>query len=87
MAENAQDVGHPTTIFRMVEAGLGLSVVPDLALPPEGLNGLAVRPLLPRVDRDIMLVHRRNRALSPLAQAAWELIRDVARQRQADTGG
>ena len=83
VAENAQDVGHPTTIFRMVEAGLGLSVVPDLALPPEGLNGLAVRPLLPRVDRDIMLVHRRNRALSPLAQAAWELIRDVARQRQA----
>ena len=82
VAENAQDVGHPTTIFRMVEAGLGLSVVPHLALPPEGLNGLAVRPLLPRVDRDIMLVHRRNRALSPLAQAAWELIRDVARQRQ-----
>lgn len=87
VVETAQDVGHPTTIFRMVEAGLGLSVVPDLALPPEGLNGLAVRPLLPRVDRDIMLVHRRNRALSPLAQAAWELIRDVARQRQADTGG
>ena len=62
-------------------------MVPDLALPPEGLNGLAVRPLLPRVDRDIMLVHRRNRALTPLAQAAWELIRDVARQRQALPAG
>lgn len=80
--DNAHDVGHPTTIFRMVEAGLGLSVVPTLALPPSGLPGLVVRSLWPRVDRNIMLVHRKNRALSPLAEAAWALIREVAHQRQ-----
>jgi DNA-binding transcriptional LysR family regulator len=81
----AQEVGHPTTIFRMLDAGLGVSVVPTLALPPEGLPHLAVRPLLPRVDRDIVLVHRRNRALAPLAQRVWDLVRGVARARQQAT--
>ncbi|MDA8443945.1 LysR family transcriptional regulator [Paracidovorax valerianellae] len=79
----AQEVGHPTTIFRMLTAGLGISVVPTLALPPEGLHGVAVRPLRPQVDREIVLVHRRNRALAPVAQAAWDLVRTVARERQA----
>ena len=77
----AQEVGHPTTIFRMLDAGLGISVIPTLALPPEGLARLVVRPLVPRVDRDIVLVHRRNRALAPVAQAAWDLVREVAAQR------
>lgn len=77
----AQEVGHPTTIFRMLDAGLGISVIPTLALPPEGLARLAVRPLVPRVDREVMLVHRRNRALSPIAQAAWDLVKAVAAQR------
>jgi len=79
----AQEVGHPTTIFRMLDAGLGISVIPTLAVPPEGLQRLVVRPLAPRIDRAIMLVHRKGRALSPLAQAAWELVRDVARSRAA----
>ena len=81
--EMAQEVGHPTTIFRMVEAGLGLSVVPTLALPPQGLPGLEVRALQPQVQRDIMLVHRRQKALSPLAQLAWDLVREVAAGAQA----
>lgn len=74
----AQEVGHSTTIFRMIEAGLGVAVIPQLALPPQGLAELCVRPLLPRMDRQVMLVHRRNRALSPLAQTAWQLVRDQA---------
>ena len=49
-----------------------------LAAPPTGLAVLVMRPLLPRVQRSIMLVHRRNRAPSPLAQRVWGLIRDVA---------
>ena len=77
-----QEVGHPTTIFRMLDAGLGLSVIPAMAVPPGGLSSLVVRPLLPRIDRDIVLVHRRNRALAPLAQAAWNLVRDVAAEQQ-----
>lgn len=83
----AQEVGHPTTIFRMLDAGLGVSVIPTLALPPEGLPRLAVRPLVPRVDREIVLVHRRNRALAPVAQAAWDLVRGVASARNRSSGG
>ena len=74
----AQEVGHPTTIFRMLEAGLGVSVIPQLAIPPQGIAPLVVRALTPQIDRQVMLVHRRNRALSPLAQTAWQLIREVA---------
>ena len=74
----AQEVGHPTTIFRMLEAGLGVSVVPQLAVARGDLIDLVQRPLVPRVDRDIMLVHRRNRALAPVVQAAWDLIAEVA---------
>jgi DNA-binding transcriptional LysR family regulator len=76
-----QQVGHPTTAFRMVEQGIGISVMPALAMPPAGLRTLAVRPLLPKVKRAIMLVHRRNRAPAPLAQRVWALIRDMALQR------
>ncbi|QNP49834.1 LysR family transcriptional regulator [Diaphorobacter aerolatus] len=74
----AQEVGHSTTIFRMIEAGLGVAVIPRMALPPQGLAGLCVRPLTPRMNRQVMLVQRRNRALSPLAQTAWQLVREQA---------
>lgn len=77
----AQEVGHVTTIFRMLDAGLGISVVPTLALPPSGLQGLEVRPLTPRVERAIVLVRRANRALAPVAEVAWGLVRDVAAKR------
>jgi DNA-binding transcriptional LysR family regulator len=83
-----QEVGHTTTIFSMLQAGLGLSVVPELAVPPEwrsagaapgaGPQELASRPLLPRVQRDIMLVRRRQRELSPVAQSVWDMVREEA---------
>lgn len=80
----AQEVGHPTTIFRMLDAGLGISVVPTLALPPGGLPGLVMRPLVPRVERRVVLVRRRHRALAPVAQLAWDLVRRVADERTGD---
>lgn len=76
--EVVQELGHPTTVFRMVEAGIGISVMPALAVPAGGIPGLAACPLNPVVQRDIVLVHRRNRTPSPLAQRVWAVIRDVA---------
>lgn len=74
-----QEVGHLSAAFRMVEEGIGLSIVPAQGLPfPQ--QGLVARPLTPQVYRDIMLVRRRNRSLSPAAEAVWRLIGDsVAR--------
>ncbi|MFZ3120710.1 MAG: LysR substrate-binding domain-containing protein [Variovorax sp.] len=77
-AEVVQQLGHPTTVFRMVEAGIGISVMPALAVPPGGLGTLVSRPLVPRIERRVMLVHRRNRAPSPLAQRVWRLVRETA---------
>ena len=73
-----QEVGHVTTAFRMVEAGIGISIMPRLAIPPQGLPGLLVAQLQPQVQRAIMLVRRRQRELSPVAQRVWELIAGVA---------
>ena len=75
VCEVKQELGHPTTVFRMVEAGIGISVMPALSVPSSGVANLEARPLIPTLQRDIMLVRRRNRALSPLAAFVWDLIR------------
>ncbi|MGC7411393.1 LysR family transcriptional regulator [Pandoraea pneumonica] len=78
----AQEVGHAITVFRMVEAGIGISIMPALALPampglPENGGRLVALPLVPQLDRTIMLVRRKNRTLSPAAQSVWELIQQI----------
>ncbi|HTH62852.1 MAG TPA: LysR substrate-binding domain-containing protein [Paraburkholderia sp.] len=70
-----QDLRHPATVFGLVEAGVGISVLPWLALPlPEG-SSLVARALAPRAERTVELVRRRDRSLSPAAEAVWGLIR------------
>ncbi|CAI8907383.1 LysR family transcriptional regulator [Kosakonia quasisacchari] len=74
-----QEIGHPATLFPMVEAGIGISILPALALPlPQG-SELAVKRLVPDMQRKIMLVRRKNRSLSGAAQALWEVVREQAR--------
>ncbi|TBR36756.1 MULTISPECIES: LysR family transcriptional regulator [Dyella] len=76
-AKVVQQTGHTLTAFRMVEAGLGITVTPALSLPAP--DALAVRPLTPVVHRAVTLVKRRHRSLSPVAQRVWDLIADAAR--------
>lgn len=77
-AQIVQEIGHPATLFPMVEAGIGISVLPALALPlPQGCH-LAVKPLTPVIDRRLMLVQRKKRSLSGAAQAIWEVVRAQA---------
>lgn len=74
-ANIVQEIGHPATLFPMVEAGIGISVLPALALPlPQGSH-LQVKRLTPVVERQLMLVRRKNRSLSAAAQALWEVVR------------
>ncbi|HUN94543.1 MAG TPA: LysR family transcriptional regulator [Burkholderiaceae bacterium] len=79
----AQQLSHITTVFRMIEAGIGLSVMPALSVPVTGLPGLEVRPLRPRLERTVMLVRRANRALSPVAERVWNLVSATVRARSA----
>lgn len=77
-AEIAQEIGHPVTLYPMVEAGIGISILPALALPlPEG-RPLLVRRLLPEINRSVMLVRRKNRSLTPAGEAIWQLVRQQA---------
>jgi DNA-binding transcriptional LysR family regulator len=77
-----QELSHPTTVFQMVQAGIGLTVMPRLAVPPGGLHGLAMRPLLPRLERTVMLVRRNDRALSPVAERVWRIVGETVRARR-----
>ncbi|MBK0035570.1 LysR family transcriptional regulator [Erwinia sp. S43] len=77
-ADIAQEIGHPATLYPMVEAGIGISILPALALPlPQG-RPLMVRRLVPEINRTIMLVRRKNRSLTPAAEAIWQEVRQQA---------
>jgi len=73
-----QQTGHTHTAFRMVEAGLGISVSPALSPPPPTLVAC---PLTPQEHRDVVLLKRRQRSLSPLAAVVWEALKGVAAGR------
>ena len=72
-----QELGHSATVFGLVEAGVGVSVLPWLALPLPAGAALVARPLVPRAERTVELVRRRDRSLSPAAEAVWGLIRQL----------
>ncbi|MDE1184614.1 LysR family transcriptional regulator [Paraburkholderia sp.] len=74
-ANVVQELGHPATVFGLIEAGIGISVLPWLALPLPADAPLVTRPLVPRAERTVELVRRRDRSLSPAAEAVWGLIR------------
>lgn len=77
-ANIVQEIGHPATLFPMVAAGIGISILPALALPlPEG-SPLVVKRITPVVERQLMLVRRKNRSLSTAAEALWDVVRTGA---------
>jgi DNA-binding transcriptional LysR family regulator len=73
-AQVVQELGHSATVFGLVEAGVGVSVLPWLALPLPADSSLVARPLTPRAERTVELVRRRDRSLSPAAESVWSLI-------------
>jgi LysR family hydrogen peroxide-inducible transcriptional activator len=61
------------TALAMVEAGMGISIVPELAVRSRPLPGVAIRPFAdPVPERTISLMKRRG---APFSTAASELIR------------
>jgi DNA-binding transcriptional LysR family regulator len=74
------EVHHVTALVSLVEAGLGLGVVPRLAMPPRGHPALVSIALhAPQVSRTLGLIKRRGRALTAAAQLFYDL---VAQSRQ-----
>ncbi len=86
-ANIVQEIGHPATLFPMVAAGIGISILPALALPlPEG-SPLVVQRITPVVERQLMLVRRKNRSLSTAAEALWDVVRDQGNALMAGRKG
>lgn len=71
----AFEVEQLATVTALVQAGLGITVVPELTLFQFRHADLVVRPLATPITRRIYLVRLRGRSLSIAAQAMYELLR------------
>ncbi|TKI03170.1 LysR family transcriptional regulator [Martelella alba] len=72
-----QELGHVATIFRILQSGIGVSIIPQLALSSLEGSSLTTRQLWPMENRRLQLARRRNSLLSPAATAVWRLIQNL----------
>ncbi|MES3001239.1 MAG: LysR family transcriptional regulator [Pseudomonadota bacterium] len=74
------EVRHVSTLIGLVEAGLGIAIVPQLTVPrkPAGVVGV---PLTPVVTRSMGLIQRAGRTLSPAATAFATLLLQTSKAR------
>jgi DNA-binding transcriptional LysR family regulator len=71
---------HSYTLLGLVEARLGVAVVPELAMPHTAHPTLVSIPLSnPVVTRTLGLIRRRRRSLSPVARHLYELLKEEVR--------
>ena len=69
------EVTHLNTSLGLVEAGLGISVLPKLATPQEEHPYLVTRPIVdPVVTRTIGVVQRRSGRLSPASERFLDML-------------
>lgn len=72
------EVEHLASVAGLVEAGLGITVVPELTLFHFRREGLSVRPLpLAGLVRSIFLVRPQGKSLSAAAQALCDLMLEM----------
>ncbi|MFM0299001.1 LysR family transcriptional regulator [Paraburkholderia sediminicola] len=73
------EIEHLTTSLGLVEAGLGISIIPRCAMPRDTQARIAIRPLVePTVARTIGLIRRREGTLSPVARDFRLTLRRMA---------
>ncbi|MFM0550512.1 LysR family transcriptional regulator [Paraburkholderia sediminicola] len=73
------EIEHLTTSLGLVEAGLGISIIPRCAAPRDAHARIAIRPLVdPTVARTIGLIRRRDAALSSIARDFRLALRRMA---------
>jgi DNA-binding transcriptional LysR family regulator len=77
------EVNHLSTSLGLVEAGVGISVLPRLATPQEDHPKIVTRAIIdPTVVRTIGIVERRNGRLSPAATKFRDLLLDSWRSER-----
>ncbi len=73
------EVRHVSTLIGLVENGLGVAVVPRLALPPPPSTVVGVKLDQPAISRTIGIVRRAGRSLSPAGEALAKLLTQASR--------
>ncbi|MBO1012811.1 LysR family transcriptional regulator [Achromobacter sp. SD115] len=77
------EVQHVPALVSMVEAGLGVGVVPRLAMPAGEHADLVSVPLRePAITRTIGLIHSRGKAINPVAKLFYDLLAARVGERQ-----
>jgi DNA-binding transcriptional LysR family regulator len=80
-AQISLELAQPSSVLAMVEAKLGVAVVPQLVAPIRNHPTLTTRQLVkPSVSRTIFLLKRRDRSLSPAASAVWSALIELFRK-------
>jgi DNA-binding transcriptional LysR family regulator len=86
-AEPAFELDQLTTIFAMVEAGFGITVLPLYARSALPTQSVVARELTdPNVTREIDVAHREDRSLSPAGSEFVRLLRLNAADLQSPPG-
>jgi len=78
------EVRDMQTLLAMVREGLGVALVPELALP-QPLDGLTVRPLEQPAQRDLALAFHAREASAPAVLAFIEVARNQVTKEQGQT--
>lgn len=71
---------HVTTLLGLVEAGLGVAAVPAMAMPGADHPLLVSVPLVePEIRRQVGLIRRKGRSLSPAAAQLYDFFSELKR--------
>ena len=78
MPDTLYETRHGTTMIGLVEAGLGVAVVPSLTMPAADHPLLVSVPLIePVITRKMGLIKRRSSVLTPAAQQLYNLCSEM----------
>jgi DNA-binding transcriptional LysR family regulator len=78
------EVRHVPALVSLIEAGLGIGVVPRLSMPPDARRSIVSIPLIePSISRTLGVIRRRGRALPAAAQHFFDLLIAPHRARYA----
>jgi LysR family transcriptional regulator, carnitine catabolism transcriptional activator len=74
--QSAYEVSYLSTVVGMVDAGLGVAVLPSYASPITQLYNIQLRKLVkPEIRREMSVITRQGRALSPAAESFKEFLK------------
>ncbi len=72
------EVRHVSTLLEMVKAGLGIAVVPQLAMPADRMSMLRAVALKDEgITRTLGVIRRAGRVLSPAARHFYEMLKQA----------